>query len=254
MRNRNLFKKSAMKVIAVLTAVVMLAGLTACGQEAAAPAGSEPAGTEAAANEASAVEEATSAESPEIVDIPFDLADMMEQVAASELEPSYTAYLPDEVFANCELFGTEDGKAYVYMNVTEFVVLNDKAYEMSGRTGEAIIHYTETADGAKLDEVEWSTDGAGHDAWIEEHFPADILAAWEAYNPSDENGFSKLGMKMIVKAEEALGVEVERENLLTIDPETGNYEIVKTSESGNPEEDNYEFHYDVLEEGTLTAK
>ena len=40
---------------------------------------------------------------------------------------------------------------------------------------------------------------------------------------------------------------------LTI-PETGNYEIVKTSESGSPEEDNYEFHYDVLEEGTLTAK
>ncbi len=248
-RNRNVFKKSTTKVIAVSAAIAMLAGLTACGQNGAAPAGSD-----AAANEPSVVEEATSAEAPEIVDIPFDLADMMEQVAASELEPSYTAYLPDEVFANCELFGTEDGKAYVYLNCTEFVVLHDKAYEMSGRTGEAIIHYSETADGAKLDEVEWSTDGAGHDEWIQEHFPADILAAWEVYEPSDENGFSKLGMKMIVKAEEALGVEVERENLLTIDPETGDYEIVKTSESGSPEEDNYEFNTETIEEGTLTQK
>ena len=228
--------------------MILLAGLTACGQKNA----MDPVGSDAVAgNEVSAGEETLSEEAPEIIEIPFDMADMMDQVAASEVELSYTEYLPDEGFANAELYGIEDGKAYVFLNCQKFVVFKDKAYAMSGSAGEAILHYTETEDGAKLDEVEWSADGSDHDQWILENFPEDILAQWEVYDAYDENGFLKLGTKMLYKAEEALGVEVERENLLEIDPESGKYQIIKTSESGSTEDDTYEFTSEVIEEGTL---
>ena len=180
-----------------------------------------------------------------------NLSDLMEQVAESEVVKSYESYLPDKAFANCELFGCEDGKAYVFLNTEEFVILNDKAYEMSGGCGEAIIHYKEIKDGVKLEKVEWSADGEDHDEWIEANFPEKFLKKQQSYDAHDENGFLKLNTKMIVKAEEKLGVPVERENLLVIDPDNGTYKIVKTTESGTPEENNYTFEQKTVEEGKL---
>ena len=180
-----------------------------------------------------------------------NLSKLMEQVAESEVKKSYETDLPNEVFANCEVFGCKDGKAYVYLNTEQFVVLNDKAYEMSGSCGEAIISYKETNDGIKLEKVEWSADGEDHDEWIEENFPEKCLKAQQSYDAFDENGFLKLNTKMIVKAEDKLGVPVERENLLLIDQDNGTYKIVKTMESGTPEENNYTFETKTIEEGRL---
>ena len=184
----------------------------------------------------------------------IDLTSLMEQVAASEQEKSYEDYLTDEVFANCELFGTEEGKAYVYLNTAEYVVLNDIAYFMSGGSAPAVISYEESDDGIKLTGVEWCLDGAEQDAWLEENFPEEILAAYNEYEPYDESGFLKLDTKMIAKAEENLGVTVERENFLTIDPETGKYRIYKTIEPETEDPEEYTFDTEVLEEGTLKTK
>lgn len=182
------------------------------------------------------------------------LSDLMQQVADSELTKSYEEYLPDEVMANAEVFGEEDGKAYVYLNTEEFVVLDGKAYVMSGGSGEAIIHYTWSGDQIKLDKVEWSADGGNHDKWIEDNFPEPYLSEWKSYEANDENGFLKLETKMKAKAEEKLGVPVERENILTIDTETGEYKIEKTIESGTPKEGNYSFDTETVKEGKLEKR
>ncbi len=180
-----------------------------------------------------------------------NLSILMQQVADSEITKSYEEYLPDEALANAEVFGEEDGKAYVYLNTEEFVILKDTAYEMSGGAGEAIIDYTWTDGGIKLEKVEWSADGGDHDKWMEENFPEPYLKESKAYEPYDENGFLKLNTKMIAKAEEELGVPVERENLLEIDTEKGTYKILKTTETGSPDEDNYSFDTETIEEGKL---
>ena len=180
-----------------------------------------------------------------------NLSDLMEQVAESEITKSYEEYLPDEALANAEVFGYEDGEAYVYLNAQEFVILNGKAYEMSGSAGKAIIYYTESEDGIKLENVEWSPDGEDQDTWLEENIPEQYLKEMQSYDAYDENGFLKLNTKMIAKAEENLGVPVERENLLEIDTENGTYTIVKTIESGNPAQDNYSFKTETVEEGKL---
>ncbi len=182
------------------------------------------------------------------------LSDLMQQVADSEITKSYEGYLQDEALANCEVFGEEDGKAYVYLNTAEYVVLDGTAYNVSGGSGEAIIYYEQADDGIKLTKVEWSADGGNHDKWIEENFPEPYLSEWKSYEANDENGYLKLETKMIAKAEEQLGVPVERENLLTIDPETGAYKIEKTIESGSPEEGNYTFDTETIKEGTLEKR
>ncbi|MBQ9060655.1 MAG: hypothetical protein IJ128_05895 [Firmicutes bacterium] len=183
-----------------------------------------------------------------------NLNQLMQQVADSEISKSYEEYLPDQAFANAEVFSDENGKAYVYLNTEEFVILNDTAYEMSGGAGEAIIDYTISDDGIKLDTVEWSADGEDHDKWVEDNFSKEALKEWKSYEPYDENGYLKLNTKMIAKAEEELGVPVERENLLEIDTEKGTYEIVKTKESGSPENDDYSFDTETVEKGILEEK
>lgn len=180
-----------------------------------------------------------------------NLKNLMKQVADSEITKTYTDYLPDETFANAEVFSDEDGKAYVYLNTEEYVILNSKAYEMAGSTGEAIIKYTLSDEGITLDKVEWSTDGEDHDEWIEENFSKTALKEWKTYEPYDEDGFLKLHTKMIAKVEEELGVPVERENLLKIDNENGTYEIIKVTESGSPEDGNYPFGTETIEKGQL---
>lgn len=180
-----------------------------------------------------------------------NLRNLMKQVADSEITKSYKDYLQDEALANAEVFSDEDGKAYVYLNTEEFVILKGTAYEMSGSAGEAIIDYTLSDEGIILDKVEWSADGENHDKWIEDNFSKTALKEWKAYEPYDENGFLKLNTKMIAKAEEELGVPVERENLLEIDTDKGTYEIVKTTESGSPADGSYSFDTETIEKGQL---
>ena len=201
-----------------------------------------------------AVIHATKEESGESILEGSNLSDLMQQVADSEISKSYEEYLPDEALANAEVFGEEDGKVYAYLNTQEFVILDGKAYSMSGGSGEAIISYTRSDDGIKLENVEWSADGGNHDQWIEENFPEPYLSKWKSYESHDENGFLKLDTKMIAKAEEKLGVPVERENLLTIDTEKGTYKIEKTIETGTPGEDDYSFDTETVKEGKLEKK
>ncbi len=183
-----------------------------------------------------------------------NLKELMEQVADSEISKSYEEYLTDETFANAEVFSDEDGKAYVYLNTEEFVVLNDKAYSVAGGSGEAIIDYTLSDEGIKLDKVEWSADGGNHDQWIQDNFSEKALKEWKSYEANDENGYLKLDTKMIAKAEEELGVPVERENQLQIDTDKGTYEILKIKESGSPENDDYTFETETIEKGELEKK
>lgn len=233
--------RSLAVLIAAIGCMVLLAG---CG------------GTDEAQTEEPATTEAVQTESTAAGSIleSDTLSDLMQQVADSEIAKSYEEYLPDEALANCEVFGEEDGKAYVYLNTEEYVVLDGTAYNVSGGSGEAIIYYEQSDDGIKLAKVDWSADGGNHDKWIEDNFPEPYLSEWKSYEAYDENGFLKLNTKMIAKAEEQLGVPVERENLLTIDPETGAYKIEKTIESGSPEEDNYSFDTETVKEGKLEKR
>jgi hypothetical protein len=49
-----------------------------------------------------------------------------------------------------------------------------------------------------------------------------------------------------------MSVPVEKELELTIDQDKGTYEIVKTKESGSPENDDYKFETETVEQGKLS--
>ena len=182
-----------------------------------------------------------------------DMDQLMEQVAASEVTKSYEEYLKDEAFANCELFGIEENKAYVYLNTAEYVELKGKAYEMSGSAGVAIIEFENGDDGVTLKKVEWSADGSEHEKWIEENVPESFLSDVQGYDAYDEDGNMIVAKDLIAKVEEKMGVPVETENLLMIDLDKGTYEIVKTIETGSPENDDYKFDTETVEKGELKA-
>ena len=213
---------------------------------------------EAAAGEqqADTSAEAAPAESDDAGLSDSDRDALMKQVADKEVEKSCAKYLPDEAFANAEIFGIDrDGdnaSAYVYLNTAEYVALKDKAYEISGSTGEAIIRFASTENGPKLNEVEWSTDGAGHDEWVKKNFPKEYYEKSVAYNPEGENGGSKLGDEIAKEVEKVMNVPVETENILEIDYEKGAYKITKTIESGDSAASDYKFDTETLEEGKLS--
>ncbi|MBR2779269.1 MAG: hypothetical protein IKD85_03770 [Firmicutes bacterium] len=229
--------------IALLLALLVMFAFTACGAE------KQPVG-QSAENEVSASDE-TGSQSLEA-----DMNLIMDQIAEKEMTKSYADVLPDVTLADAELFGIDlEGKnvsAYVWLDQEEYVALKDKAYNMAGSAGEAIIHFTLADNGPELQNVEWSEDGSGHDQWLQDHFPAEYLEKAQAFNPYNEADPDVPHSRLIQKAAEVLGVPVETENLLQIDLENGTYEIIKTIESGSPGTDDYKFETETLEAGNLS--
>ena len=180
---------------------------------------------------------------------------LMHQVAESEVTKSFEQYLPEEVFADAVFFGIDRdgamGTAYSYLTAADFVTLKGKAYNMSGSSGEAIIRFEYTEEGIELKQVEWSADGSEHESWIKEHFPEEYLEKAINYEAYDENGQNKLLVHLKNEVEKVMGVPVETENLLSIDADSGTYQIIKTIESGEPGND-YQFDTEVVDEGNLS--
>ena len=178
------------------------------------------------------------------------LESLMKQVAESDVTKSYGDHLRDEAFANAEVFGIDrdgdQGTAYAYLYDGEYVVLKDKAYEMSGSAGEVIIKFTYGEDDVILSEIIWSADRDDHENWMKENFPAEALRKAKNYKAYDSNGRSILGSKINETVEEALGVPVETENLLMIDTDNGTYELIKTIDG-----DDGTFDTETLETGNL---
>jgi hypothetical protein len=178
---------------------------------------------------------------------------LMKQIADKEITKQYADLLPDEAFAAAKIFGIDEddqSKAYARLYTAEFVALKDKAYEMSGSAGEVIISFDKSSGEPKLVKVEWSADGEDHEAWMEENFPGDYKKALDVYDSIRENANGDLFDEVSKKAEEALGVTVEKENLLEIDTDAGTYKIIKTIETGEPGED-YKFETETVEEGKI---
>lgn len=179
-----------------------------------------------------------------------ELESLMKQVAESDVTKSYGKYLKDEAFATAEIFGIDragdQGTAYAYLYDGEYVVLKDKAYEMSGSAGEVIIKFNYGEEDVTLSEVIWSADGDEHENWLKENFPVEYLKKANTYTVYDANGKSVLGSKLEKMVEKAFGVPVESDNLLMIDMDKGTYEIIKTidGEDGT-------FDTETLETGKL---
>ncbi len=175
------------------------------------------------------------------------------QCAAKTLEAGYLKYLPDKVLAELLFFDVEnkvtEASACVWLDAGEYVAFKGRAYLMSGFAGEAVITYT--LPEGRLLKVELSEDGADHDKWIEEHFTKDAVMSREGMlSRSSYDLKEDVGNRLAQKAEKALGVPVEKDNLLEIDRDTGKYKLIETIESGDTP-DTYKFDTRVLEEGTL---
>ena len=230
--------KNTKILTALLVAFVLTIAMAACGSQ---EDDSEESSTEATTAEAETID---------------DMDALMEQVAQEELILQYKDYLIDKAFAKIEEFGMDtEGDpvtAYTMLCTGEYVALKDKAYNVSGAQGEAIIKYHVTEEGPVLDEVIWSEDGSNHDPWVEENFSKEALEKLKAYDAYDADGKSKLEQEMNKDVEEEMDVAVETENLLEINGEEGTYKIVKTIESGDPASDDYQFDTEVVEEGLLS--
>jgi hypothetical protein len=174
---------------------------------------------------------------------------LAEQVAADSFDFAYKDFMTDEGYAVIEVFDEErdgdDGKAYVHLDTGEFVVFKDKAYLVSGSSGEAIITFT-YGEKPTLKDIEWSADGSDHEKWLEDNFTAKAKEANEKFLASDETAMTDL----YKKAEEGLNVKVETEDLFIADLEAGTYELIKVIESGETAED-YTFDTETLETGKL---
>lgn len=241
MENRKMMKIMALMMAVMMTAALALC-MTACGSKTEEQPVEEPAQEE----------EQDVSTGPELSEDQMD--DLYQQAAEKALELSYTDYMPDQIFGTGEAFSInregDKGRWEVYLGCDEYVALDGKAYNMSGSYGEAILEFDYTADGPKLTNLTWSADGGDHDAWIKENFTEDGYKNWETWR-KDENGNEFLQEVNQKRAEDALGVPVETENLLEIDLDAGTYEIVKTVELGNPEDDTYKFDTETIKEGKL---
>lgn len=234
MRRKRIWKA----VIVLMLAALTILAFTACGQQ------------EEAASSAGSAESTVAELNPE------DMASLMQQVADKEVNLDYAEVVPEKAFANAEVFGIDragdTGRAYVYLNEGGYAVVKDKAYMMTAATGVAIVHFTYTADGPALTEVEWSADGTNHDKWIEENIPEEYLQACQDYVPfEDDEATSKLDKELYKQIEAEMGAPVELENLLEINLKKGTYKIVKVIESGDTPDD-YTFDTEVVEKGKLS--
>ena len=182
-----------------------------------------------------------------------ELDSLLEQTAENDYKDAkdYEKYMKDEVFASADVFGIDrdgdNGRAYVRLHIGEYVVLKDKAYYISGATGEAIIEFSYSDDSPKFKKLIWSADGEDHGKWLEDNFPEDYLKKAES-----SAGNSIIQTETTEKAEKALGVPVEEELQLEIDLDKGTYEIYKTRETGDPSNDDYKFETETVEKGKLS--
>ncbi len=224
--------KKYRNIIIALVSIVLMLSITACVKN----------------EQESGEQEKTEAVKAELSDA--EIESLMKQVADSDVTKSYGDHLRDEAFANAEVFGIDrdgdKGTAYAYLYDGEYVVLKDKAYEMSGSAGELMIKFIYWKDDVTLSEVIWSADGDEHENWMKENFPTEYLKKAKNYKAYDTNGKSVLGSKLKETVEEMLGVPVESENLLMIDTDKGTYEIIKTIDG-----DDGTFETETLETGNL---
>lgn len=226
-------------IVCLMMAFVLLLGMSACGSQ-------EDEAADGAGEEAAMV-------GPELTQEQWD--GILWEIGDKELTKDYAEYVPDEGFANAEIFGIDKdgdkGTAYVWLDTREYVVVKDSAYMMSGGAGEAIIKFTYGAEKPALDEVVWSADGGEHDKWLEENFPADYLAKQKEYNAYNEDGTSAMNDLFAQQVEAEMGVPVAADDLLLeINVDNGTYTIDKVSESGEGE--NYKFDTEEVEKGKLS--
>ena len=231
-RKVNDMTKKYRNIIIALVSIALMVSITACAKN----------------EQESGEQENTETVKAELSDA--QLESLMKQVAENDVTKSYGDHLRDEAFANAEVFGIDKdgdkGTAYAYLYDGEYVVLKDKAYEMSGSAGEVMIKFIYGKDDVTLSEVIWSADGEMHESWMKENFPAEYLKKAKSYKAHDTNGRSVLGSKLEETVEKVLGVPVESENLLMIDTDKGTYEIIKIIDG-----DDGTFDTETLETGNL---
>ena len=232
-------KRKWKTTLLVLVSVLLVVAMTACGDE-------------------SQKIDSVYKESPENMSSELSSREkdsLMHQVAESEITKNFEQYLPEEAFADAVIFGIDRdgamGTAYSYLTTADYVALKGKAYIMSGSSGEAIIRFEYTEEGIELKEVEWSADGSDHDSWIRENYPEAYLDKDINYDAYSEDGTNKLLTSLRSEVKKVMGVPVETENLLSIDLDSGTYQIIKTIESGEPGTD-YQFDTEVVDEGNLS--
>ena len=179
---------------------------------------------------------------------------LMRQVAEHELERRYSRYLPDELVAAAKIYGIdwdgEKGTAYASIMACEFVALKGNAYMMSSISGEAILRFVYDGQYPKLLKLEWSANGGEHDKWIEDNFPAEYMDEYRNFQQEDQNGEDEVELRIREKVKELMGVPIEIEDLLEINPDDETYEIVRIYE-GYDEKGEYQFDFDTIDKGSL---
>ncbi|MBR2547944.1 MAG: hypothetical protein IKF07_07140 [Eubacterium sp.] len=237
-------KKTWISVIALIVVLLIVPVMTACGSKAEEQPQAGPEQQE---------EEQPASTGPELTDSQKD--SLLWQISDQEIELRYQEYIPDEEFANAEFFGIDregdEGKAYVNLVQGEYVVVDGRAYNVSGSAGEAIIRFQYTDDQPKYLETIWSADGGDHEKWMEENFPESYLKKSEQFVANNDEGENVLFLEMEKAVEEEMGVPVEKDDLLEIDDEKGTYQILKVVETGDPADDTYKFDTEVIQEGML---
>ena len=192
----------------------------------------------------------------EMVELSEDqMDDLYQQAADKALEVRYSEYMPEVVVGHAEPFyiEREDDKGTwdVYLGASEYAVLDGKAYEIAGSYGEAILKFDYTDDGPVITDLIWSADGGDHDDWIKENFNKEAIDNWENFRKDDKE--KDLLIEIVQKkAEDALGVPVDTDQLLEIDEGNGTYRLLKTIESGDPENGDYKFDTETVKEGKLS--
>ena len=235
-------------IVALMMAMVMVLAMAACGQN-----NDEAPSEEPEQQEEQEEQEEPASTGPELTD--DQIESLLWQISDQDMELRYQEYMPDEGFAEAEIFGInrdgDEGTAYVNLFEGEYVVVDDKAYNVSGASGEAIIKFEYTDDQPKYKETIWSADGGDHDKWMEENFPEEYLKKANEFLANNDEGKSVLGLKADEAAAAELGVPVDDENILEIDDEKGTYQIIKTIETGDPADGTYQFETEVVKEGKL---
>ena len=233
-------------IIALMMAMVMVLAMAACGQKQEEAPAEEP-------EQQEEQQEEPASTGPELTD--DQIESLLWQISDQDVELRYQEYMPDEGFAEAEIFGIDregdEGTAYVNLFEGEYVVVDDKAYNVSASSGEAIIKFEYTDDQPKYKETIWSADGGDHDDWMKENFPPEYLKKSQDFLAQNDEGKSVLGMRNDEAASKELGVPVDDENILEIDDEKKTYQILKTIETGDPADGTYQFDTEVIKEGKL---
>ena len=185
-----------------------------------------------------------------------EMEQLMQQVAEKDVETDYTEYVPDEAFANAEIFGIDrDGDnatAYAYLFTADYVTFKGKAYQQSAALGTALIRFRYGNNGIELKKIKWNLGGELYQTWLDENFPVEYAEeSKKYYGETDENGVNKhvaeLKRGLIRQVEDKMGVPVETENVLDIEDD-GKYSLWR-EKAETPV-----FDTEVLEKGRLKKR